>query len=194
MLIKNKGMSKKYKSFETERLIIKPTTEIDSSFIYELLNTPKWIKNIGDRNVNSIEDAANYIKNKVTPQLEKLGFANYTVIRKSDGIKLGTCGLYDRDGLNGIDIGFAFLPQFEKKGYAFESASKLIEVAISDFKITEISGITTKENIESQKLLNKIGLKFEKMIIIPNDIEELLLYKLEAQKNLKESIVAGNNT
>ncbi len=88
MLIKNKGMSKKYKSFETERLIIKPTTEADSSFIYELVNTPKWIKNIGDRNVNSTKDAANYIKNKITPQLEKLGFSNYTVIIKSDGIKL----------------------------------------------------------------------------------------------------------
>lgn len=173
-------MSKKYKSFETERLIIKPTTEADSSFIYELVNTPKWIKNIGDRNVNSNEDAANYIKNKITPQLEKLGFSNYTVIRKSDGIKLGTCGLYDRDGLDGIDIGFAFLPQFEKKGYAFESTSKLIEVAISDFKIKEIIGITTKENIASQKLLNKIGLKFEKMVNIPNDDEELLLYKFKA--------------
>ena len=173
-------MSKKYKSFETERLILKPTTEADSSFIYELVNTPKWIKNIGDRNVNSNEDAANYIKNKITPQLEKLGFSNYTVIRKSDGIKLGTCGLYDRDGLDGIDIGFAFLPQFEKKGYAFESTSKLIEVAISDFKIKEIIGITTKENIASQKLLNKIGLKFEKMVNIPNDDEELLLYKFKA--------------
>ena len=173
-------MSKKYKSFETERLILKPTTEADSSFIYELVNTPKWIKNIGDRNVNSNKDAANYIKNKITPQLEKLGFSNYTVIRKSDGIKLGTCGLYDRDGLDGIDIGFAFLPQFEKKGYAFESTSKLIEVAISDFKIKEIIGITTKENIASQKLLNKIGLKFEKMINIPNDDEELLLYKFRA--------------
>ncbi len=172
-------MGIKYKSFETERLIIKPTNEDDSLFIYELLNTPKWITNIGDRNVNSIEDAANYIKKKMTPQLEKLGFSNYTVIRKSDGVKLGTCGLYDRDGLDGIDIGFAFLPQFEKKGYAFESANKILEVAISDFKIVEISAITTKENIASQKLLNKIGLKFERIIKIPNDNAELLLYKFE---------------
>ncbi|WP_348772853.1 GNAT family N-acetyltransferase [Aquimarina sp. MMG016] len=126
---------KEYQSFETERLLLKPTSEEDASFIVELFNTPKWIKNIGDRDVKSIDDAIEYIKSKMTPQLKKLGYSNYTVIRKSDGVKLGTCGLYDRDGLDGIDIGFAFLPQYEKKGYAFESASKILEVGINIFRI-----------------------------------------------------------
>jgi len=171
-------MNKKYKSFETERLRIEPTTEIDASLIYELMNTPKWIKFIGDRNVHSIADAKAYIQKKMLPQLERLRYSNYTVIRKSDGEKIGTCGLYDRDGLEGIDIGFAFLPQFEKKGYAFESVSKLLEVAIHDFKINEISAITIKENVGSQKLLTKIGMTFKEYIKIPNDDEELMLYTL----------------
>ncbi|HSO86523.1 MAG TPA: GNAT family N-acetyltransferase, partial [Draconibacterium sp.] len=62
------------------------------------------------------EDAKQYIKNKIRPQLEKLGFANYTLIRKSDGLKIGSCGLYDREGVEGIDIGFALLPAFEGLG------------------------------------------------------------------------------
>jgi len=171
-------MNKKHKSFETERLRITPTTEVDASFIYELMNTPKWIKYIGDRNVHSTEDAKTYIQKKMLPQLEKLGYGNNTVIRKSDGEKIGTCGLYDREGLEGIDIGFAFLPQFEKKGYAFESVSKLLNVAIQDFKIAKISAITIKENVESQKLLTKIGMTFKEYIRIPNDDEELMLYTL----------------
>ena len=171
-------MNKKHKSFETERLRIVPTTEIDASIIYELLNTPKWIKYIGDRNVHSIDDAKVYIQKKMLPQLERLGYSNYTVIRKSDGEKVGTCGLYDREGLAGIDIGFAFLPQFEKNGYAFESVNKLLEVAIHDFRIKQISAITIKTNIASQKLLTKIGLTFKEYIRIPNDDEELMLYTL----------------
>ena len=171
-------MNKKYKSFETERLRITPTTEIDASLIFELMNTPKWIKYIGDRNVHSIEEAKKHIQEKMLPQLEKLGYGNNTVIRKSDGKKIGTCGLYDRDGLEGIDIGFAFLPQFEKKGYAFESVSKLLNVAIQDFKISKISAITIKENVGSQKLLTKIGMTFKEYIRIPNDDEELMLYTL----------------
>ena len=108
----------KYKDFETEILLIKPTTEKDARLIFELFNTRKWIENIGDRNIKTVESAKAYILEKMKPQLERLGYSNYTIIRKIDNVKIGTCGLYDREGLEGIDIGFAFLPEYEKKGYA----------------------------------------------------------------------------
>ncbi|MDO9274948.1 MAG: GNAT family N-acetyltransferase [Lutibacter sp.] len=169
---------KTYQHFETERLILQPTYSTDAEFIFELVNTPKWLANIGDRNVKSVEDAKAYIHNKMIPQMEKLGFGNYTLIRKSDNAKIGTCGLYDREGLEGIDIGFAMLPAYENRGYGFESAKKLIEVGIKVFHIKRISAITTKENISSQKLIEKLGLKYIKTIKIPNDEEELLLYSI----------------
>jgi RimJ/RimL family protein N-acetyltransferase len=168
-----------YKHFETERLILQPTLEDDAEFIFELVNTPKWLANVGDRNVKSVEDAKAYIQHKMTPQLKKLGYGNYTLIRKLDNIKIGTCGLYDREGLDGIDIGFALLPAYENMGYGFESATKLKEVGINEFNIKLISAITTKENIASQKLIKKLGLTFIKTVNIPNDEEELLLYRLE---------------
>ena len=124
-----------YKSFETDRLFIKPTIESDADFIFELMNTPKWIRNIGQRNINSIEDAKNYINNKILPQLEKLGYSNYTVSLKIDNTKIGTCGLYNREGIDGVDIGFAFLPQHEKMGYAFESSNKIMQIALPEFGI-----------------------------------------------------------
>ena len=170
---------KTYKHFETERLILQPTLEDDAEFIFELVNTPKWLANIGDRNVKSVEDAKAYIKDRMIAQLEKLGYGNYTIIRKLDNAKIGTCGLYDREGLEGIDIGFALLPAYENRGYGFESALKLKEVGINEFNIKLISAITTKENIASQKLIEKLGLKFIKTVKIPNDEKELLLYNLE---------------
>lgn len=167
----------KNKTFKTERLILKPTDEKDASFILELLNTPKWLKYIGDRNVKTLESAKAYITNKMLPQLKKLGYSNYTVIRKSDKTKMGTCGLYDREGLDGIDIGFAFLPKYENKGYAFESANKLKNVAFNEFGIEEINAITTKDNVSSQKLLEKLEMRLFGTTNISNDNEELLLYK-----------------
>ena len=168
-----------YKNFETERLILKPTSEEDAEFIFELLNTPKWIKYIGDRNIKTVENAKDYIKIKMLPQLKRLGYSNYTLIRKSDNHKIGTCGLYDRDGLEGIDIGFAFLPEYERNGYAFESANKLMNAAFNEFEITKINAITVKDNISSQKLLEKLGLKLNGTTKLPDDNEELLLYKIE---------------
>jgi ribosomal-protein-alanine N-acetyltransferase len=114
----------------------------------------------------------------MTPQIKKLGYGNYTIVRKSDGEKIGSCGLYDRDGVDGIDIGFAFLPEYEKMGYAYESTSKLAETAFNDFKLNQISGITSKRNTGSQNLLLKLGLKLEGNIKLPNNNEEILLYKL----------------
>ena len=167
-----------YKTFETDRLILKPTLDEDAEFIFELLNSPNWLKYIGNRNVTSIEKAREYIKFKMLPQLERLGFGNYTVVRKSDQAKIGICGLYNRDGLEGLDIGFAFLSEYEGKGYAFESANKLKQVAFDEFGITEIVAITTQDNVSSQRLLEKLGMRLTGTTKIPEDDEELLLYKI----------------
>ncbi len=165
--------------FETERLILRPTGTEDTAFIFQLLNSPKWLQFIGDRNIKSIQDAEIYIQNRMLPQLERLGFSNYTVIRKSDQIKIGTCGLYDREGMEEIDIGFAFLSQFENQGYAYESASKLLFEAKNSFQIKSLTAFTTKDNFSSQKLLEKLDMKNAGFIHIPNDEEELILYKIE---------------
>ena len=167
-----------HKNFETERLILKPTSEEDAEFILELFNTPKWIKYVGDRNIRTVENARDYIQTKMLSQLERLGYSNYTLIRKADNCKIGICGLFDRDGVEGIEIGFAFLPEYEKKGYAFESANKLKNVAFSEFGLAEINAITVKDNISSQKLLEKLGLKLNGTTKLPDDDEELLLYKI----------------
>lgn len=169
-----------YQTFETPRLILRPCEENDCKFIYQLLNTEKWLQYIGDRGVYSEIEACTYIREKMYPQLKKVGYGNYVVIRKIDNAKIGTCGLFDRDGLEGIDIGFAFLPEFEGQGYAFEAAEKLKNVGLEKFKIKNITAITAKYNLRSQRLLEKLGLKFTKHVTLPNDDEEIMFYELKA--------------
>ena len=168
-----------YKRFETKRLKIRPATEEDAKFYLELLNSPKWIKYIGERNVKTEEEAKKYINEKMMSQLERLGYSNYTIIRKEDDKKIGCCGLYDREGIDGIDIGFALLTKYEKKGYAIEATAAIKEAAIREFGILKLKAITTKENIASQKLLTKLGLRYVKPIKILTDSEELMLYELQ---------------
>ncbi len=164
---------------ETERLILKPTNTEDAGFVLELLNTPKWKQFIGDRKVNTLEDAAKYITVRMLPQFERLGYGNYIVIRKEDNVKVGSCGLYDRDGLDGIDLGFAFLPAFENKGYAFESNATLVEAAKTEFKLKTLLAITAVDNLSSQKLLIKLSFKYKKLVIEKESNEQLMLYSLK---------------
>lgn len=167
---------------ETKRLLLKPTNEEDAEFILSLMNTPKWLQFIGDRNVKSIQDAIDYIKENIQPQFGRLGYGNFTVIRKHDGAKMGSCGLYDREGLDGVDIGFGFLPEFEKHGYAYEASVKIKQLAFETFKLQSIGAITDPENIASQKLLEKLGLKFIRIINLNDSDEDLMFYQLKKEQ------------
>ena len=164
-------------SYETDRLMLKPAEVQDADFFLELYNMPSFIQYIGDRNLRTKEDAENYIKSRFIPQIEKLGFGNYVVILKEDHTKIGAVGIFEREGLDVLDIGFSFLEKYEGKGYAYESANKLKEVAATDFGVHKISAITTKDNFSSQKLIERLGLKFQKMVTIPEDVVELMYYE-----------------
>jgi len=164
---------------ETERLFLKPITIADADLILPMYNSPHFIEFIGDKNVKNFEDAENYISEKFLPQLEKSGYGNYVIVTKSDQQKIGAVGIFNRDGLEVQDIGFSFLPEFEGKGYGFEAASKLMETGFTKFGIQKISAITTEDNISSQKLIVKLGLKYLKMVQLPDDKTELMYYEIE---------------
>lgn len=166
-------------TYETERLIIRPMSLEDGEFIFDLYNRPKFIQYIGNRNIRTVNDAENYIKDKFLPQFEKLGFGNYLVITKEGNQKIGGVGIFERDGLDVVDIGFSLLEEFEGKGYAYEAALKVKSIGMNDFGLKKISAITTKDNFSSQKLIEKLGLKFQKYVTIPNDDEELMYYETE---------------
>ncbi len=167
-----------YKTFETQRLLLRPTGEGDAAFIKALVNTPKWLEFIGDRNIQTEEDAVAYIQARILPQLQRLGFAHFTLIRKSDGKAVGACGLYDREEFEGVDIGFALLPAYEGMGYAFEAANRIKQAALEEFKVSALSGITRKSNLGSQKLLQKLGMSFAGFVELPDQTEEMMLFKL----------------
>lgn len=168
-----------YKTYETERLLLRPTSLEDAEFLLELLNTPKWLQYIGDRKVHTVEDAKEYIRTKMLPQLSKLGYSNNTIIRKSDTSKVGICGLYNRMGVEGVDIGFALLPEHEAKGYAFESSNKLIHFAFNELEQAQVNAITRESNLSSQILLQKLGLTFRGTTKLLEKDEPLLLYSIE---------------
>ncbi|MCJ8152823.1 GNAT family N-acetyltransferase [Chryseobacterium sp. SSA4.19] len=167
------------KSYETERLIIRPMSLEDGAFIRDLYNRPKFIKYIGDRQLKTVADAENYIKSRFLPQFEKLGFGNYLIITKEGNVKIGGIGIFEREGLDIVDIGFSLLDEFEGKGYAYEAALKVKSIGMEDFGLQKISAITTKDNFSSQKLIEKLGLKFQKYVMIPEDPEELMYYETE---------------
>jgi RimJ/RimL family protein N-acetyltransferase len=163
------------KILETERLVLRQFTFEDADFILRLLNEPSFIQNIGDRGVRTLEDARSYILRVPLDSYEKNGFGLYLVILKESGKPIGMCGLIKRDQLEDVDIGYAFLPEFWSKGYAVEAALAVKEYARDVIGLKRLIAITDPENQASIRVLEKIGLRFEKMVRLSEDDIELKL-------------------
>jgi RimJ/RimL family protein N-acetyltransferase len=86
------------------------------------------------------------------------------------------CGLIKRDGLEDVDLGCAFLPEFRAQGYATESAAAVLAYGQSVFDLKRVVAITSPDNDRSTRLLEKLGFTFEKLIHLPNDSEEVKLF------------------
>lgn len=161
---------------ETDRLALRRFTLDDAAFAFELVNDPAWIQNVGDRNVHSLEDARGYLSRGALAAYEKVGFGMWAVTLKGSGELIGMCGLIKREELEDVDIGFAFLPQFRGHGYALESAKAVLDYGRAKVGLKRIVAIVSPSNRPSIRILERLGLRFERGITMPGDTEEISLY------------------
>ena len=163
---------------ETGRLILSRFTPDDAPFILELVNEPDWLRFIGDRGVRDLAGARAYLEKGPMDLYARLGFGLYKVALKQDGTPLGMCGLIKRDGLDDVDIGFAFLARHRGKGYAHEAAAATLAHA-RELGLTRVAAITTPDNQRSMQLLEKLGFAYRETLKLPQQDSESRLFLLE---------------
>lgn len=155
---------------ETARLTLRKLSLDDAPFILRLVNEPSWLEFIGDKGVRNLDDARRYLREGPLGMYERYGFGLYMTQVKQSGAQIGMCGLIKRDQLPDVDIGFALFPQFWGRGYAHEAAAGVLEHGRRAFGLERIVAITSPHNDASIKVLERIGLRFERMIeLTPGD-------------------------
>jgi len=165
---------------ETNRLLLREFNISDAESFYELNLNPNVIKYTGNSAFKDIDEAKAFLENY--SDYQRNGFGRWAVINKSTEEFLGWCGLkYDED-LNETDIGFRFFEHFWNKGFATESAKACIGHGFEKLNLKTIIGRAMKENIASIKVLEKIGLQYEKDFNF--DGLEGVIYKIE-NKNIR---------
>ena len=164
------------KVLETDRLVLRWLAVEDAEFILQLLNEPSFLRFVGDKGVRTIDDAREYILNGPLKSYERFGFGLYLTELKEPRLPIGICGLLKRDSLENVDGGFAFLPQCWRQGDAFESASAVMAHGRDVFGLDRIVAITSPENEGSIKVLEKLGLKFERTTKLSEDAPEVKLF------------------
>jgi len=167
------------KIIETDRLILCRLTTDDAAFILKLVNDAMFLRHIGDRGVKTLDDARKYILNGPVDSYERFGFGLYLTKLKDGDIPIGICGLLKRDSLEDVDVGFAFLPEYRRKGYAYESASAVLDHGKTILGLNRIIAVTSPDNNRSIKILKKIGLTYREMIKLTPDEEECKLFGID---------------
>jgi RimJ/RimL family protein N-acetyltransferase len=157
------------KILETARLRVRTATPDDAEFFYALVNDPDFIEHIGDKGIRSHEEARAALLSGPVAMQEERGHSLYVVELKEKETPIGMCGLIKRDTLDGIDLGYAYLPEWRGNGYAFEAARAVIGYAPS-LGIERLLAITSPNNLASNSLLRKLGMNFVQfMHLVPED-------------------------
>ncbi len=161
---------------ETDRLVLRRMVLEDADFMLKLLNEPSFRLFIGDRGVRTEDDARAYISSGPINSYERFGFGLYLTELKTDGRPIGICGLLKRESLEDADIGFALLPEFWSNGYASESARAVMAYARDTLGLDRVVAVTTPDNHGSIRVLEKLGMKFERTARLVEGGPELELY------------------
>ncbi|MDX1829820.1 MAG: GNAT family N-acetyltransferase [Lutibacter sp.] len=165
------------KIIETERLYLRELNVNDAKSFYQLNLDEEVMKYTGEEAFKSIEESKKFLEKY--DQYKKYGIGRWAVINKENEKFLGWCGLKFTEKLNEYDIGYRFFKKHWNKGYATESAKACLDFGLNEFKMTEIIGRAMKDNKASIRVLEKIGLVYDKDFDFEGS--EGVIYKIKKQ-------------
>lgn len=164
---------------ETERLVLRRLSLDDADLMLAVWNDPGFIRNVGDRGVRTLEQARDAMRAGALQLYADFGYGPYAVTLKSNGERIGICGLFRRENLEHPDIGFAILPDYRGQGLAGEAAFAVRDYALDDLALESLTAIVSPGNAPSIALIEKLGLAFDRMITMPGDDEAIRLYRTQ---------------
>jgi len=160
--------------YNTPRLSIRMPAPEDAAFFFDLLNTPGWLRFIGDRNIKTLDDARAYITDRYLQHHADHGFGAYVVTLRENKTPIGVCGFFTRTYLDTPDLGYALLPAYEGHGYAREAAAAVLAYTGR----TDVLAIVSEANDRSIRLLETLGFTYRERVQPPGEDREVLVYKL----------------
>lgn len=161
---------------ETTRLIVRKLTPGDAPLILRVFNDPTFVRFVGDKHVRTLDEAREYIRTVPMASYARHGFGHYVVELRETHEPIGICSLVKRDWLDDVDLGFAFLPAFRRRGYATEAATAVLDHARSAFGLDRLVAIASPANAASIAVLQRLGFRWERTLTPPDEEGELALF------------------
>jgi RimJ/RimL family protein N-acetyltransferase len=160
----------------TPRLRLRWLTEDDAALMLAIWTDPDFIRHVGDRGIHTPTEARQALRDGILKLYADLGYGPYSIESLDGGPPMGICGLFKRDNLDYPDIGYSLLPGFRGRGYAHEAAGAVLMHARDFLGLSQLKAIVSRDNTPSVRLLEKLGMRFEGVLRMPGEDEDVALY------------------
>ena len=163
-------------SLETPRLLLRWMTEADAGLMLAVWNDPDFIRHVTDRGVRTEAEARQAMRDSLLKLYDDCGYGPYLIEPLEGGSPMGICGFFQRENFEYPDIGYAQLPAYRGQGYAFEAAEAVVAHARDHMALPKLVAIVSPANKRSTRLLEKLGMSFERSLRMPGDEQDVSLY------------------
>ena len=171
---------------ETERLLMRRFTTGDLDKLIELRSDEEVIKYIGRRTLQNPEALAKRLQ-FYTDCYQKYGFGMSAIIWKETGEMFGWSGLQPLDGTDEIEVGYGMIKEFWGKGIGFECAKAWLEFGFKEKNLERIVAVASPENVGSWRIMEKCGMKREKIEKHYN--MECVFYGISKEEFMKNNLL-----
>ncbi|MGG6266642.1 GNAT family N-acetyltransferase [Leptolyngbya sp. AN03gr2] len=145
---------------ETERLWLRPFKYEDLDRLAEIFGNPEVMRFISSGTRTRAELEAGFPAK--LERFDRWGFGMWAVIEKASQTFLGRCGLIHLDGTPEVELGYTLDQIYWNRGFATEASIACLRFGFEQAGLERIVAIAQPENIASQRVMQKVGMRFEK--------------------------------
>jgi len=146
---------------ETERLLLREITLDDKEEMFQLHANPEVQKYTGEPPLASIEEMEEAIRTRID-DYQKYGYGRWATFLKKGMEFIGWSGLAYLPEFDEIDLGYRFLPKYWGMGFATEASHAILKYGFDKLELGRIIAIAMKENTASIRVMEKVGMEFDK--------------------------------
>lgn len=147
---------------ETPRILLREMQESDAESFYELNLDKEVIRYTGDVPFASVAEAKIFIQNYSA--YKDFGYGRWIMVYKTSNEVIGFCGLKYHPEDGETDIGFRLRRDHWGIGLATEAAVACMQYGFGKLGLKRIIARAHPENVASIRVVEKLGMLFEKEI------------------------------
>lgn len=147
---------------ETERLILREITVDDVERLYELYADKEITRYMEDL-FSEYQEEYKYTQQYIKNIYGFYGYGMWVVVDKENNEVIGRAGVENREGFDGVELGFMLGKAYQHKGYAYEICKAILQYGVEYLGMEEYYALVQPGNVDSVRLLCKLGFQLEEL-------------------------------